>query len=224
MFMDIVLPGGNEQDFIGMARRLSLDALLFLYPKKRKPSLPETDFPVYAGRYVEGKECVKLRGDAARYEAALAPEKLLPVLGRGAADSVWLLETLSRTDHLHYRRSGLNQVSCALARDKEVHIGISLRMLLTSRGWRRAKLLGRISQNLRFCRKFGTQMAIASFARGPWELWAPAEIKSLLLTLGAEPGQANAVLEATSRRIKRVDAALDGKILQKDIQAEYLEG
>lgn len=229
MFVDIALPNGNEEELVAMARRLGIAGLVFLYPDKQKvrkqaePQCADSDVPVWRGLCASGKECVKLRRDALVYAAALDPAKAEVVLEKGSADSVFYLENSRRSDSMHYRLSGLNQVLCAHARTKEVQIGIALQPLLCSSGKRRAQLLGRYGQNIRFCRKFKTEMTVASLATSPWELWAPDEIRSLLLSLGASAGQANATLAATAERASRVSDAHRGILRTKEIVVEQLQ-
>lgn len=225
MFIDVVLPKGNEKEFIAMARRLGISGLVFLYPKKEKAKrfqCADSDFLVWHGLCAGGKDCSKLRRDALTYTAALDPAKAEVVLEKGSADAVFYLENSRRKDSMHYRLSGLNQVLCVHAREKEVHIGIALQPLLHNQGRHRARLLGRYSQNIRFCRKFKTGMTVASLAASPWELWAPDEIRSLLLSLGAAPGQAKGILAATAERISRVEDAHRGVLRTKMIVSEPL--
>lgn len=229
MFVDIVLPKGNEQEFVAMARRLGISGLVFLYPKKQRvpkqvqSQCADDDFPVWRGLCAEDKDCSKLRRDALVYTAALDPAKAEVVLEKGSADAVFYLENARRKDSLHYRLSGLNQVLCIHAREKEVQIGIALHPLLNSSGKRRAQLLGRYSQNIRLCRKFKTGMTVASLAASPWELWAPDEIRSLLVSIGASPGQANSILTATAERASRVSDARKGILRAKAIVVEQLQ-
>ncbi len=217
MFIDVVMPSGNEKEFVEMAQRLGISGLIFLYPKKQKLQIVNDGFPVYQGITASGKGCMKLKRDALVYAAALEPEKAQAFLEQGRADAVFLLEAEKKRDGMHYRRSGLNQVLCIHAREKEVHIGLALAPILRTKGWKRARLLGRMMQNLRFCRKFRTPIAVASLAESPWELFSPGDIRSLLLTLGASGKQANAALEVTAERMARIADAEKGIIRTKQI-------
>ncbi len=228
MFVDIALPKGNEDGFIALAKRLGIAGLIFLYPAEQKAQKQITsqcaggDFPVWRGLCAGGRDCAKLRRDALTYTAALDPAKAEAVLESGTADAVFCLENARKRDSMHYRMSGLNQVLCAHARERGVQIGLALQPLLRSQGKHRAQLLGRYSQNIRFCRKLRAGMTVASLATSPWELWAPDEIRSLLISIGASPGQANAILAATAERISRVADAHKGILRTEMIASEPL--
>ncbi len=222
MFIDVVLPAGNEKAFVAMAQRLGISGLVFLYPERRDSQCIGWDFPVWRGLCAGGKGCAKLRRDALIYTAALDPAKAEVLLESGTADAVFYLENSKRKDSMHYSLSGLNQVLCAHAREKGVQIGLALQPLLRSQGKHRAQLLGRYSQNIRFCRKLKTGMTVASLATSPWELWARGEIRSLLISIGASPGQANAILAATAERISRVADSHKGILRTEMIVSEPL--
>jgi len=134
--------------------------------------------------------------------------KNIPVIILGSADEInrmavedkrasMLLnpEETRKKDFMHWKNSGLNHVLCRLAAQNNVKIGISFSSLADLKGRDRASRLGRIMQNIVLCRKYKTKMLIASFAESEAELLSPYELKSLALTLGMTPAQANQSLE-----------------------------
>ena len=90
------------------------------------------------------------------------------VFERTSVDIMFDFELLHAKDHLHYRRSGLNQVLCKIAHDNEKMIAFSFRSLLNSKN--KALLLGRVMQNIRFCRKYKVKTLLASFAKNEFEV------------------------------------------------------
>ena len=68
-------------------------------------------------------------------------------------------------DHLHYRKSGLNQVLCKLAKKNNVAIGFDFCLILKSNSLDRAKFLGRMIQNVKLCRKYKVKMIIGCFSK-----------------------------------------------------------
>ena len=90
------------------------------------------------------------------------------VLERTSVDIMFDFELLHAKDHLHYRRSGLNQVLCKIAHDNGKMIAFSFRSLLNSKN--KALLLGRMMQNVRFCRKYKVKTLLASFAKNEYEV------------------------------------------------------
>ena len=71
-------------------------------------------------------------------------------------------------DNLHFRNSGLNQVSCKLARENEIAIGFSFNDVLNSDN--KSLLIGRLKQNTKLCRKFKVKIVLASFAKNKYEM------------------------------------------------------
>nr|MBA4405010.1 hypothetical protein [Nanoarchaeum sp.] len=79
-------------------------------------------------------------------------------------------EKNDKKDSLFFRRSGLNQVFCKLANKNDVAIGFSFSSVLNSEGKERAKIIGRMRQNYRLCKKYKVKMIFSSFAKDKYEL------------------------------------------------------
>ena len=71
-------------------------------------------------------------------------------------------------DNMHYRRGGLNQVLCKLAKENNVAIGFDFSLLLNSKD--RNKILGRMIFNYKLCKKYKVKMVFSSFAKNKFEL------------------------------------------------------
>lgn len=99
-------------------------------------------------------------------------------------------------DFLHYRNSGLNDVLCKLAKKNSVAIGFSFSEVLNSQGINRSLMLGRMMQNVRFCRKFKVPMVLASFAFEGFEMRAPKDLISFGVVLGMTPDEARKALSS----------------------------
>jgi ribonuclease P/MRP protein subunit RPP1 len=93
-------------------------------------------------------------------------------------------ENNSRKDLMFSRRSGLNQVLCKLAAKNGVAIGFDFSYLLNSKGKQRARILGRMRQNVKFCKKYGVKMVFSSFARNKYELRSEDFLKIFARILG----------------------------------------
>ena len=79
-------------------------------------------------------------------------------------------EKNNKKDLMFSRRSGLNQVLCKLAAKNGVAIGFDFSYLLNSSGRERSRILGRMRQNVRLCRKYKIKMIFSCFARNKYEL------------------------------------------------------
>ena len=81
-------------------------------------------------------------------------------------------------DSLHFRSSGLNHVLCKLCYENNVSVGFSLDSALD------AKLLGRIKQNIKLCRKYGVKMRFFSFAKNKFEMRGREDMLAFLRSIG----------------------------------------
>lgn len=90
------------------------------------------------------------------------------VIEKTSVDILFDFELVYGNDHLHYRKSGLNQVLCQLAVQHEKTIAFSLHSLVASS--RPEIVLGRLMQNVRFCQKYHVQTLFATLAQTRWEL------------------------------------------------------
>tara|TARA_Y100000310_G_C20289535_1_gene626549 strand:- start:171 stop:671 length:501 start_codon:yes stop_codon:yes gene_type:complete len=77
-------------------------------------------------------------------------------------------EINKKKDSFHYRKSGLNQVLCKLAKENNVAIGFDFSKLLNSK--ERSKILGRMMFNYKLCKKYKVKMVFSSFAKNKFEL------------------------------------------------------
>lgn len=186
---DIVFPQGNEEEFLKIAENLGIKSLTFVYSDFAKFYTKKENIP---------HDCAVL---CQPQKISALKSKKIPFLCPASRDAIergapltFNFEITEDKDHTHYRRSGLNQVLCKLATQKNVAIGFSIHEILTSEGRKRAMIMGRIMQNVIFLRKYKTNIKIASFATTPYEMRAPAEISSLFVSFGMRPEEAKKAL------------------------------
>jgi RNase P/RNase MRP subunit p30 len=123
---------------------------------------------------------------------------------------VFGLELVQKADFIHQRNSGLNHIVCSLAKENNVTVGFSFVSALGKYG---SRSMGRMSANIRLCRKYGVPMAIASLAGSPYLMRSQAELKSLFVTLGMHPSEASAALGQAKFTIDRNILKRSGKII-----------
>ena len=87
------------------------------------------------------------------------------------------LELVHKKDAMHYRRSGLNQVLCKIAASKSKKIGFDFWSLMEPR------VLGRVKQNIKFCKKYKVDYFLGAFAEKPELMRSFHDLKSFLKTL-----------------------------------------
>lgn len=197
MFTDVVFPNNNEDEFISIATKLGYNALCFVYEFDRnkidkykeliKNEQSKTKLKLYLGFLVYFNEINKAEKHA---ELILVQnsEKNREVLEKSKADLLFDLETQNKRDFIHHRASGLNHVLCNLANKNKKIIGFSFNSILNSKN--RWQLLGRISQNIKLCRKYKVKTLIASFARNPFKMRSVSDLISLFVALGMHQKEA----------------------------------
>ncbi len=232
-FMDIVVPHGNERDFISMASRLSISKLCFLYPLeyfsgsgKSLPSHPhlsaeanEKGVEIFFGALANDRKSLE-RLKSQRSQKAKSPSAPQPFFisafraqPQGTEepfrsrqlDMVFGLESLERKDSLHFRRSGLNHVLCSLAKSSNVSVAFSFSDILSSSGMLRGMVLGRMRQNIMLCRKYRVPMLIASFSSGPYGMRPLHELLEFFHVIGMSQGEA---VSSTENSLKILTANL----------------
>lgn len=188
--MDIIFPKGNELEFFKMAERLGWNELCLVYDKKIDISQfrNKTKLKLRTGLLCKPSEARKLNGKA-DFIFVKGAEGIRQILEQGSSDIIFDLETLPENDHMHYKKSGLNQVLCKLAVDNNTVIGISFSSILKLKGRKRASFIGRTMQNIMFARKFGIKLKIASFASTPFEMRSQKDLIVVGRALGMSTEQ-----------------------------------
>ncbi len=178
MDFDIVFPQSNEEEFIQMAERINTAKVCFVYSLKEfdfgKKKLNElqskTKTRLTAGVLVKNIGEIQKAKQKTDFIIAEASEDARQFLENKSIQLIFGLENSTRKDSFHHRNSGLNQVLCSLAKKNDITIGLKFSNILNSAGRQRTVLLGRIAQNLRFCRKYTLDAALLSFAKHPYEM------------------------------------------------------
>ena len=178
--LDIVIPNNNEQELLEMAHRLGFKQLLFLYQKPTPP--PATELPI---KVITGIIITKpMQHNPNTITAAKSSIQDRAFLEHKPPTLMYDFELTEKPDTMHQRTSGLNHVLCTLAAGK-TSVYFSFRTILTAPYT--PKILGRIIQNIKLCRKYKVHMGIASFATDPFHMRSPHDLKSYFSLLGMRP-------------------------------------
>lgn len=73
-------------------------------------------------------------------------------------------ERLIIKNYMHSRNSGINQVLAKLAYENQVAIGFDFNQVYNSKN--KGLIIGRMMQNVKFCRKYKVRMVVGSFTKG----------------------------------------------------------
>lgn len=170
--IDVVMPKdkNDEEKFRLFAKSLGWNDIVFLYSDKKSEAV-----------LVEPKQIQTLK-------------KSKIVFCKGSRDAIersahvlFDFENEKREDFLHHRASGLNQVLCKLAKKNNVLVAFDFNAILTADDVIRARIIGRIKQNIKLCRKYGVSMLPLSFAKSPLQMRSVLDFRAFFLDLGMHP-------------------------------------
>ena len=179
---DIVFPRNNEGEFIEIAKRLGKE-ICFVYEFMDRESFKEKTKGMKIGALVKPNQVEKAR-NVADFIIVKADENNRDLFERKNI-VVYGLELSKRSDFIYNRNSGLNQVLCKLANKNNVTVGFSFSEILNSDRFLRARIIGRMMQNIRLCRKYKVKTFFGSFAAKPYGLRSEHELRSFARVLGS---------------------------------------
>lgn len=223
MYIDIVFPDNNEKEFLEIALKLGYGGVCFVYPYKndllkineKLNKLKSNSHKNFLGLLAKPKDVVKAKKIADIVLVKSSSEKQNRyVVEKTKADIIFGIEANPKPDSLHHRNSGLNQVLCKLAAKNKIAIGIPFSMILKHK----SKIKGRISQNVKLCRKYKIDMVVASFAHEPFQMRAAKDLESLCIVLGMHPKEAKSASTVLSKRIDYNKKTKDKQIIAEGIE------
>ncbi|RLE45325.1 hypothetical protein DRJ22_04615 [Candidatus Woesearchaeota archaeon] len=170
--IDVVLPDKNSdlEEFRSLASALGWDDVIFL-SDDLKASVVLAEAKQISS--LKRSKVVFCRGSREAIE-------------RGA-HVLFGFESAVREDFLHHRASGLNHVLCRLAKKHGSFVAFNFSSVLVADDFFRAKIIGRMQQNIRLCRKYRIPMLPLSFARVPFEMRGLLDFRSFFVELGMHP-------------------------------------
>lgn len=196
IMIDIVIPNKNEEGFISVAEKLGYKEILFLYDldtyfeKRKYNEIKSKKINIFYGILANTKNIQNINSklDKKVFIAIKSTINNREIVEKSKANLIFSLEESSRKDFMHQRGSGLDHIMCKLAHDNKVMVGFSLSSMLTSD--KKHMILGRMTQNIKLCRKYKVKMMIASFAQKPLEMRGPYDVISLFVSLGMHQKEA----------------------------------
>lgn len=194
MFTDIAFPRNNEGEFAETASKLGIKKLYFVYDfneyneekiQKKLDALKQNGISTKAALLVNQKNMDK----AMRHSKLLvvkSSDKDRFFIESKKIKLVYAFEETNKKDYINQRASGLNHITCEIARNNNVAIGFCYSSLLNKNDQAILLLIGRMIQNISLCRKYRVKTIIGSFSEKPLELRAPYDIISLFAILGMD--------------------------------------
>lgn len=191
MYTDIVVPSGNEKEFIEMANSLGYSAICFLYSTKSE-EVKSKDLSVYTGILAEEGE-VKNAKKNSDFVIVKNPKDPRLCVEKESPDIIFNLEMNARKDFIHQRNSGVDHIILKYMKKKGVLFGFSLQGIFEQK--EKDIFLGRVMQNISIVVKYNTDFIIASFAKHPYEMRNPEDIASLFSSLGMDKRKAKTAMQ-----------------------------
>lgn len=97
-------------------------------------------------------------------------------------DIVVGFESINPKDSLHYVRSGLDQIYCRIAKEKNKILGFSFSEILNSSN--QSKLIARMTFNLKLARKYQLKVIFGNFSREKDEMRSAKDLEAFFRVLG----------------------------------------
>lgn len=193
MNIDIVMPSDNEEEFLEVAEKLGYESIIFYYlNEKNIKHIKHAKIKVHIATNTKTK-----KNDLIIKEH---DEKDRVKIERKEIDILFNLENEKRKDFLHQRASGINHIIAKLCKENKVYVAFSHHAILKAKN--KAEVIGRMMQNIKLCRKYAVKMIIASFAKHPYAMRSPHDLKALGIVLGMHPSEAKAALNDIKTLIK----------------------
>lgn len=175
--IDFVMPNGNEEELVLMAKRLGYNSICFVYESDNFGRKDFKELKTFNAVLCERNfDRAKQKADfviASGLDARKAIESK-------RVDFIFNVESDIRRDSMHFRNSGLNHVLCALMKENNVGYLINVKDILSMKD---SQFLGRVMQNISLCKKFKVKVELASFASDIFEMKGARDMASLMKTL-----------------------------------------
>jgi hypothetical protein len=173
---DVVMPDGNEENFIDMALLLGYSEICFL-TSDIKYSFTSGRIVVKRAFLVESTNQISKSRKNFDLIFANAERKFF----ESKIDYMLNAELFDRKDSFHYKRTSLNQVHAKLAKSNNISIVFSFSNLLSGR---RIQTIGRMFQNAVLVKKYKLQSNAFSLAKDPVNMKSRNILDALLRVLG----------------------------------------
>ncbi len=224
MFVDIVIPSGNEEEFVLMAESLGINGLCFLYRKsdysagREKIELlsKKHSLNLFSGLLIDSDKLNPLK-----LKKKFKPDLLCSPFHdrkdiRKGLDVVFRVED-SNKDFLRFRNSGLDFVKVNLMNKFKVLYAVDFSFVRDSIDEGKAEVLSRLTQNFKILRKRKADFIFASFAEAPCDLVNPADAKSFLVAFGASTEQAKTAFSLAHKKIIMNDKFNNGLLVEDGV-------
>jgi RNase P/RNase MRP subunit p30 len=209
---DILFPQKNEKALLEKAISHGYSTIFFVYDTLTKaitaPDIKEESINIKKAVLIKSQNKNKIIKEAnqahqkgiASFTETKNDLSTRFILEKTKVTGIINPENIHPKDHTHFRRSGLDQVSCKAAAKNKKFIITTLISLKQSKS--PPKLLGRIRQNISLTKKYKVPYFITSSTQTPNEIKGANDIRALSYVLGMK-----------SEQSKKADATIQKMVL-----------
>jgi len=176
IMFDVVIPNGNEEDFIDMALSSGYSQICFLVEDSRY-SYASKRIGVKKALLVKSVNQISKSRKNFDFIFANAERKFF----ESKIDYIINAELFDRKDSFHFKRTALNQVHAKLAKSNNIAVLFSFSNLLSNR---RIQTLGRMFQNAILVKKYKLQSNAFSLTKDPTSMKSRNILDALIRVLG----------------------------------------
>jgi hypothetical protein len=162
---DFFLPNKNETELAAAAKDFGIEEYVYLYPPD-KYMKGEKNGVILSGKYTL-KDIFRAK-KLSQYVVLKARGNLREVFEKVKKVYVYGAEFSSRSDYLHFRNSGLNHIMMNIAAKNKISLILNFGDFLASTD--QSRILGRLKQNIKLCRKYNVEFSVATFAVNQYDL------------------------------------------------------
>ena len=195
MLKEIVLPNNNEEEFAGIASKLGIKKLFFIYDfdkfeEKIREKVGKIEgyngIKIEIGFLVSQKNIKKACKKSSLIVVKSSEQDRFFIEGKKIS-LIYGFEEIGKKDFMHQRASGINHIMCDILKKNNITVGFPYSSLFNKNEIASSILIGRMMQNIKLCEKYKVKAAIGAFSENPFDLRAPHDIRCLFLSLGMEP-------------------------------------
>jgi RNase P/RNase MRP subunit p30 len=213
-YFDLSVGAQDAKEAILLAKRLGWTGICLTADAKDLRRLREEvtaqnlDMEVFLGAKVHGSSEGELQK---KTRQALDVADLILFSGGGEPNRVaaenWEVDVLchpeqgSERDLMDQRSSGVDDIISRLLAEHTTAVEFNLSSLLGTYGMLRAQVMGRMSQNILLCRKYGVPMVLSSGAVDRWGLRAPRDLAAVGRVLGMTDSESKKAVSTTPQKL-----------------------
>ena len=186
MNFDIAIPKSNEKEFAEIASRLGIKKMDFLYNFEdyKKAEAELNGLKIEAEKWILANSSnLNQAFSISKNIAAKSSENDRFLIESKKIKIIFGMEEDFHKDKMHQRNSGFNHILAQLCHDNNVTIGFSYASLFNKNPGESSLILGRMSQNLKLCKKYKVKTLFGCFSSNPYDLRSRHDVGSFVKLL-----------------------------------------